>query len=265
MNDEKLREQMKELTKEEIENIRKNPKEVRWQKISRDYKLPEEFIREFANEISFPGFSGRHKLSEDFIRRFADLVCWYWISLSQKLSEEFIKEFADKVDWWNICVGQNLSESFVREFKDKLNVFALLRRKQQNLSEEFIRRIFKLRKITVEWTGSYPTLCSGKWIITIDGKEIINKSNSKIFKNSMNTARMYTSSWYIPEKGRGAKCFESSNYGLFHPLWRKSELCENLLKAFQENDITLTEDEIELLWQELSKKDFRLGSCGGCI
>ena len=65
---------MKPLTKKEIEEIRKNPNKVDW------------------NRISI-----HQKLSESFIREFKDRVDWNYISMCQKLSEGFIREFKDRV------------------------------------------------------------------------------------------------------------------------------------------------------------------------
>lgn len=70
---------MKELTQEEIENIRKDPKNLDWFGLCYDRKLSENFIKEFKNKICWPVVSMCQTLSEDFIREFQDQVNWYFI------------------------------------------------------------------------------------------------------------------------------------------------------------------------------------------
>lgn len=54
--------------------------------------------------------SKEYDLPEDFIREHADKVDWHWISCKQKLSKEFIREFADKVEWDFIVKYQGYKE-----------------------------------------------------------------------------------------------------------------------------------------------------------
>ena len=51
-------------------------------------------------------------------------------------------------------------------------------------------------KIDVDWTGSYPNLCSGKWIIKIDEKQI--SIPSALINSSMGTFKSYET-WYFDE------------------------------------------------------------------
>ena len=62
-----------------------NNKNVDWTDISIDYKLSENFIREFENEINWDNISYYQNLSENFIREFKDKVSWFEISINQKL------------------------------------------------------------------------------------------------------------------------------------------------------------------------------------
>lgn len=87
---------MRQLTQEEINDIRNNPDQQVWGTISYEYSL-----------------------SENFIREFQDKVDWYWISWHQKLSEEFIREFQDKVYWRLIFCYQVLSDEFIQEFQNR--------------------------------------------------------------------------------------------------------------------------------------------------
>ena len=117
--------------------IREFKDKVHWDMISSHQKLSENFIREFADKLDWCWISQYQQLSEDFIREFQDKVKWSVISIHQKLSEDFIREFADKVDWYWISTNQNLSEDFIREFGD--NLYCTLVSKHQKLSESFIR------------------------------------------------------------------------------------------------------------------------------
>ena len=111
--------------------------EIDWRFISDNFRLSEEFIREFSDKVNWYNISYSQKLSEDFIREFKDKVNWRLISNNQELSESFIREFKDKVDWSYISARQKLSESFIREFKDK--VYWSHISCYQKLSDEFCK------------------------------------------------------------------------------------------------------------------------------
>ena len=53
---------MEELSKEEIEEIRKNPDGADWKFISINRKLSEDFIEEFSNKIKWPYICIRQNL-----------------------------------------------------------------------------------------------------------------------------------------------------------------------------------------------------------
>jgi hypothetical protein len=128
---------MKELTEQEIQDIRDNPNIVNWYNVSKHKKLSEGFIKEFQDKIYWEWIFQDQKLSEEFIREFKDKVYWRDISICQELSEGFIKEFQDEVDWWYISEYQKLSEVFIKEFQHKVNweMVSFC----QKLSEGFIR------------------------------------------------------------------------------------------------------------------------------
>ena len=56
--------------------------------------------------------SKEYELPEDFIREHADQVDWYWISCKQKLGANFIREFADRINWRNLVLSTNWSDEF---------------------------------------------------------------------------------------------------------------------------------------------------------
>lgn len=113
---------MRQLTQEEINDIRNNPDQQDWNTISYEYVLSEAFIREFQDKVNWYGISRSQSLSEEFIREFLEKVDWFWVSANQKLSEELIRGSLDKVHWFWIFCYQVLSENFVREFQDRLTI-----------------------------------------------------------------------------------------------------------------------------------------------
>ena len=118
---------------------------INWSKISTDYKLSENFIREFKDKVDWVYISKHQILSENFIKEFEDKVDWFWICFSQTLSEDFIREFQNKVDWIYISINQNLSENFINEFKSEVDWVGISI--NQNLSENFIKEF----KSEVDW------------------------------------------------------------------------------------------------------------------
>ena len=52
--------------------------------------------------------SQEEKLSEEFIEKFQDKVDWEWISFFQKLSEEFIEKFQDKLSLTGLLHNENI-------------------------------------------------------------------------------------------------------------------------------------------------------------
>lgn len=121
-----------------------------------------------------------------------------------------------------------------------------------------------MKEIVVEWTGGHPAQCLGRWIITIEGKRIVDSKDdfSDVLRNPMNTTGFYHF-WYFDENY--FEHFKEYEDGLSYRSWRKSELCEDLLELIKENGISLTKKEIKHLYSELQERDWRHNSCGGCI
>jgi hypothetical protein len=84
---------------------------VPWNTISRDYVLPESFMRDFGNYLNWDHISKRQDLTVDFMREFQNCLNWDHISRYQELSEGFIREFRDLVNWtldighWTLDIG----------------------------------------------------------------------------------------------------------------------------------------------------------------
>jgi hypothetical protein len=138
---------------------------------------------------------------------------------------------------------------------------------------------YKKNDIEVNWTGSYPNLCSGHWIIKINSIELIDKANipdsyeskyqrekkykyNSFMTENMETAKEY-SRWHFDENN--SEVFEYYNDGLKYSDWIKSEYGNNILTLLGNNSIYLSEEDLENLYNKIKEKDWRSSSCGGCI
>lgn len=108
-------------------------------------------------------------------------------------------------------------------------------------------------KIEVKWTGSYPCLCHGEWIIIINGIDYSDCIPTDKRESDMNTYGEYEE-WQFVD---GIEEFSSYINGLRFDEWIK------------ENDwvnkITLNKDEQRNIFEAIQAEDWRPGSCGGCI
>lgn len=115
-------------------------------------------------------------------------------------------------------------------------------------------------EIKVKWTGEYPNLCSGKWIISIDGMALTGLDN-----DHFNTFGYFTNYSFNSEYD-----VESDDYhdGLHVSEWIeevKKEDTNNLISSLKKHHIKITDELLENLYEEISSSDWRHGSCGGCI
>ncbi len=110
--------------------------------------------------------------------------------------------------------------------------------------------------ISVEWTGGYPALCHGYWIIAINGKTL-----QGLGTDHMNTLGNY-SIWSFDDD--------------WHEVWERYDdgedwcnsgnLPNNLgmalrLAGFDPKDKELLQE----LYIKVQEEDWRSSSCGGCI
>lgn len=108
--------------------------------------------------------------------------------------------------------------------------------------------------IEANWSGSYPCLCFGEWTLKVDGKDVSKKIPEDLRKSSMNTYGTYRS-WHFED---WMEIFEYYVDGLDCGEW------------IEENDKWLSEITTDYSIKEqifiaIQSKDFRHGSCGGCI
>lgn len=114
-----------------------------------------------------------------------------------------------------------------------------------------------MSKLKVEWTGSYPCLCSGEWIIKYNGNKL---KVPKEYRNSyMNTFGEYNYLVDVIEER-----FEPYEDGLECHEWIY-ENREWITKMFEDKNIEVTEELLIDLFNEIQSEDWRSGSCGGCI
>lgn len=116
--------------------------------------------------------------------------------------------------------------------------------------------------IYVEWTGDYPTLCHGRWMILINNREI-KIPKSKKFKN-MNTYgeySLYTLGSNYEEEISTYKDGLIFKDWIEENLWLKEEIIKIFPDISEDNLIKLCEE----IYDEINRQDFREGFCGGCL
>ena len=116
-----------------------------------------------------------------------------------------------------------------------------------------------INKLEVIWTGCYPCLCHGEWIISYDGKELSVPEDMK--DASMFTFGEY-GEWHFDED-----YMEEWDYyedGDTKEVWIRRNL-EWITSMFQEHEIEITDELLSELFDKIQKQDWRHGSCGGCI
>lgn len=116
-----------------------------------------------------------------------------------------------------------------------------------------------LNKLYVEWTGSYPNLCSGEWVIKYDGIELTVPDDIKYA--TMDTFGEY-GSWYFDED-----MYEVWDYytdGDDEETWITKNI-DWVKSMFEEHGIEVTSELLSTLFKKVQEEDWRHGSCGGCI
>ena len=104
------------------------------------------------------------------------------------------------------------------------------------------------------WSGAYPNLCSGSWMLFRDDTDISYLIPEEMRKSPMNTFGVYQS-WTFDESY--SEQFEDYEDGLKCEEWAKA----NPWVA----KIVNSPDELEDLFLAFQEQDWRHNSCGGCI
>lgn len=124
---------------------------------------------------------------------------------------------------------------------------------KKQLEEDFIPTGNKPRNITAEWTGCFPCLCFGEWIIRIDGQPV--ELPEDVRTSPMHTYGSYDS-WSFNDDW--SEQWDSYEDGLTFKPW----LAENERWV---SELGLSSEEEHDLFDAISAVDWRHGSCGGCI
>lgn len=114
-----------------------------------------------------------------------------------------------------------------------------------------------MNKLSVEWTGRYPCLCNGKWIIKYQDKELEIPENYKC--TDMNTYGNYDHLVDVINEE-----FEEYSDGLEYEDWIK-ENEEWVVEMFNKIEVFPNTELLKDLYEQIQVHDWRSGSCGGCI
>lgn len=80
-----------------------------WMDVCREYKLSEDFMREFVDSLHWPHTSANQKMSIEFVRDFKHLILWDWHSHRTDFTFDFIFEFEDYLDMYRIVNNKDYS------------------------------------------------------------------------------------------------------------------------------------------------------------
>lgn len=108
------------------------------------------------------------------------------------------------------------------------------------------------RKITAKWTGAYPNLCDGEWVVTVGGEKV--ELPDEVRTHPMGTRGTHNT-WTFGED--------------WEEVWSQYEDGLDFEPWLQENSwvssLNLSSEEERALYDAISAEDWRYGSCGGCI
>lgn len=115
-----------------------------------------------------------------------------------------------------------------------------------------------IKDFDVKWTGKYPSLCNGQWIIKCDNQrlELPEDRESKPMGTLGRYQRWYFKGW--------EDTWEQYIDGQDKDEWITANLYW-LIPSFQQCSIPTIKENYENLFYQIQKRDFRSGSCGGCI
>lgn len=128
-----------------------------------------------------------------------------------------------------------------------------------SMNQDDMEENYTIDGLYVEWTGCYPCLCSGEWIIKYKGQKLNIPEDIK--HDHMNTYGQY-SRWYFDEE----YCEYDEYY--YDGLEKNEWIVENyewVVPMFNEFDIPVTPSLLSNLYHQINEEDWRSGSCGGCI
>lgn len=111
-------------------------------------------------------------------------------------------------------------------------------------------------EVSALWTGSYPSLCFGEWVIVIDGIQLTGLGDSPFGIYGSYSSWSFGEDW--------DENWESYKSGLQLDEWIKCPP-NGLLESLARHGIEASTTLMEQLYDEIGAQDWRHGSCGGCI
>jgi len=115
-------------------------------------------------------------------------------------------------------------------------------------------------EIEVNWTGSYPNLCSGEWEITIEGTKV--NLPDDIVNSSMGTKGEYDT-WSFGENY--SEDWDSYEDGDDFEQWLSYSNGWVIYVFLQAGIVEASMEEKRRLFELIRENDWRHNSCGGCI
>lgn len=110
-------------------------------------------------------------------------------------------------------------------------------------------------KVEAKWTGDYPNLCSGQWILKVNNKNVSHLIPADLKNEPMNTYHTYLC-WHF--NNNWEEKWDSYKDGLFCDEWLKEN--KEWLDKISTNSIVQKE-----IYTAINSQDWRYGECGGCI
>lgn len=111
-----------------------------------------------------------------------------------------------------------------------------------------------MNKYEAKWTGKYPCLCSGEWMLKKNGKDVSRMIPERLRNAPMGT-RITTSMWHFENWN---EVWEEVTTGAYEANWVVDNL--DWLKGIGDSPT-----DFSAIYHAVQKEDFILGSCGGCI
>lgn len=118
-----------------------------------------------------------------------------------------------------------------------------------------VLRVNEMFVVLAKWTGEYPTLCSGTWVLTVNGVDCSHIIPNSLKHSHMNTYQIYETQSF--DKNLDVEFTENED-GLKRDEW----IAEN--KYWLDNITTNLNEQIAI-FHEFQTEDWRHGTCGGCL
>jgi hypothetical protein len=150
------------------------------------------------------------------------------------------------------------------QYERELKLNRILNKIDTDTNTEKFQYDFDNASVYVNWSGKYPNLCSGTWKIMINSIEL-PIPEAKI-KEHMFTFKKYNS-WVFDKNY--SESWETYSNGLLYEKWIKvNDWLEYSIKCvadYYNLKYYKSDKLLRTIYDEINQKDWRGGSCGGCI